>query len=114
MLWTGSGAVSSRGTDIWGGAGCRDGAVGADTHKAETHWRERREHPATILCCIVLLLDSSWHRQREIQRETLSKTVGGPGRMWSALTKKDFVLLGERECLENKPHRACCYNMGAT
>ena len=36
------------------------------------------------------------------------KTVGDTGRPWTALTERDFVILGEVECLENWPRAWCC------
>ena len=44
---------------------------------------------------IVALRDSSQSHLGEIQRETLSKTVGGSGRLWPALTVRDSGLFVE-------------------
>ena len=49
----------------------------------------------------------------ELQRETLSKTVGGTGRLWIALTERDFVFWGEVEHAENWP-RTWCFSVGGT
>ena len=44
------------------------------------------------------------HQPGEFQRETLSpKTVRVTGGLWTALTKRDFVLFGEVECAKNLP-----------
>ena len=88
--------------------------VRAGMPEAENHTREQGERPA-IACVTLSLRDSSRHHPRASDpQRTLSKTVGGSGRLGPALTESDSVLFGGEERTENRPPRAQCCSVGAT
>ena len=79
---------------------------------AETAWREQAHQRLRITrgscqsappLSYATLWDSSHRHLGESQRETLSKTNRGSGKLWPAPTERDFGLLGEGKRMENRP-----------
>ena len=66
-------------------------------------------HPVLKYCC-----RTPQCHEGEIQRETSSKTVGGSGRLWPALTEILFVISGVGEHIENRSPRARYHSVEAT
>ena len=83
-LQIGSGAVGSGGGERWPGR-CRQQKQcgGSRLPKAENHWREQRQHPATVPC-IVLIQDPSQRHMGEIQGNLYKGR-----RLWQAVAIPD-------------------------
>lgn len=87
--------------------------VGTCPPEAENFWKKWGQHLTTTLCYGIaagLFLEPS----EEIQRGTLSKTVGGSSWWWPSLTERDSVIFGEGEHMENRPSKVWCCIVGNT